>query len=131
MKALWDEFGQFWLAVVGAIAAQYLLTDEAMTRKQTAAAVVCGVFSAWFGTWPIVEHYALSDQNIPLVAGLLALTGRQLMAIAIKRIPELFNFIFTLIKNRMKGSGDTAGDILDILAKKRLEKKKGGDDEEK
>lgn len=91
MREFWDSLGQFWLAVAGAIAAQWLLTEETMTKKQTAAAVVCGVLCAWFGTWPLVERYALSAANVPLVAGLLALTGRQIMAVVLKRAPETIN----------------------------------------
>lgn len=87
----WERFGQFWLSVSGAIAAQWLLTEETMTRKQAAAAVVCGVMCAWFGTWPIAEMYALSSSYVPLVAGLLALTGRQIMAVVLKRAPDTVN----------------------------------------
>lgn len=96
----WERFGQFWLSVSGAIAAQWLLTEETMTRKQAAAAVVCGVMCAWFGTWPIAEMYALSSSYVPLVAGLLALTGRQIMAVALKRIPDLFSAAISAIADR-------------------------------
>lgn len=101
MREFWDSLGQFWLAVAGAIAAQWLLTEETMTRKQTAAAVVCGVLCAWFGTWPLVEHYTLSASNVPLVAGLLALTGRQIMAVALKRIPDLATALVNALANKV------------------------------
>lgn len=117
------------MAVLGAIAAQWLLTEEAMTRKQTAAAVLCGVLCAWFGTWPIVELYALSASNVPLVAGLLALTGRQTMAVIIKRVPDIAAAVLTFLADRFVSIAEmTISSWAESHTKKR--KKEAGDEDQ-
>lgn len=117
MIDLWDRLGQFWLAVFGFIAAQWLLTEEVMTKKQTAAAILCGVLAAWFWTWPIAESFAISEKNTPIVAGLLALTGRQTMAIAIKRVPEIVSGVMNIIIMKSTGFVSMA---IDAWASKRM-----------
>lgn len=115
----WQALIEFWLAIVAAISAQWLLEERAMTRKQAAAAVVCGVFCAYFGTWPIVDRYSLSPSYVPMVAGLLALTGRQIVAIAIKRIPEMLSAFIGAVAAH---ATHTANSTIDSWARGRVAK---------
>lgn len=132
IRQMWEDLGQFWLAVVLALSIR-ILSDMATvspdaprpSTAQRTLAVASGLMCAWFGTWPIAEHYALSEGYVPIVAGLLALTGREIIGIIIKRGPEVISGVLDAVVSKGLAMFNLAADS---WANSRSQNRKGGGD---
>lgn len=132
MRQIWEELGQFWLMVFGAITVRYLMTEETTppaSWKQKAAAVLSGVLCAWFGTWPIVDQFLLSQGYVPIVAGLLALTGREIVAVILKRGPEIISGLLDAVVSKATATFNLAVDSWARDRTKQRPEKQEDDDE--